>query len=338
MRLHKLCVFVVFAAAGGCYSFHTREEAAAHANSVRPNSTCAVRNFQAVEQLEPVDMVWVVDNSSSMEDEQARIRQTINQFVADVAARQFDVRLVMITREDLVPPPLGQDGERYLFVPRRVASNEPLIALIDELPRYRDFLRRDAGLHFVVVTDDDSSVSAEQFSKEINVALERPFVLHSVASPDVDGAPCRNSDVSCEGADPRQSARRCGAASIGREYAKLAQRSGGEEISICVSDWSLVFGPLLSAVGRREIPCQIEIPARERQETEVTLRPRGVSALGLLRVESERQCGQLAAFYFVTRAATEVAQLVLCPAACTLTRTPEVELRIVPGCFQDEPE
>jgi hypothetical protein len=221
-------------------------------------------------------------------------------------------------------------------VKRSVGSHEPLIALIEELPRYRDFLRAGAALHFVAVTDDDSSLAADDFNTEMSTRLGRRFVLHAVASPDVGGQPCIDENSSCDGTDPQLGHRMCGAAAIGRAYYSLAERTGGEEISICVADWSLVFGPLLAAVGRSEIPCVVDLPERAKDETRVSLRPGNANTLEVRRVEAEAECGRQPAYYFDPRASfppgSEATRLVLCPVACTLTRTPDVELQVVPGC------
>jgi hypothetical protein len=338
MRVYMFGVISSLAAVSGCYLFHPFEGGSGSSVGQEPPAlqACSTRSYKAFDQVEPVDMVWVVDSSQSMQDEQARIRQTINEFVADVAARQFDVHLVMITRDDLVPPPLGSDQQRYLFVKRTVGSHEPLIALVEELPRYRDFLRAGATLHFVAVTDDDSSLSADDFMREMNMRLGRSFALHAVASPDVDGQPCIDENASCDGANPQLGHRSCGAAAIGRAYYSLAERTGGEEISICVADWSEVFGPLLAAVGRSEIPCVVDVPARQKDETRVSLHPGSANSLELQRVDAAAQCGPQPAYYFDAQAGlpsgSDAARLVLCPAACTLTRTPDVELQVVPGC------
>jgi hypothetical protein len=264
-----------------------------------------------------------------MADEQARIRATINQFVSDIAARSFDVRLVMITAQNIVPAPLGNDASRYLFVQDAVGSHAPLQALLDTLPRYQDFLRPAAALHFVVVTDDDSSLSADAFLRDMRGRLDRPFIVHAVASPNVDGAPCRNTSATCADAAGRGSAL-CGAAAIGTQYYALAEELGGEEISICVDDWSQVFGPLLEAVGPTAIPCIIDLPAGAPLDAQVTLRQPGGPLLQLDQVVSEDACGRRRAFYFAPHAVQP--QLTLCAAACGSTTGMGVELRVATGC------
>jgi hypothetical protein len=267
-----------------------------------------------------------------MADEQSRIQQTMNDFVSDAEARHYDVRLVMVTNRNIVPPPLGSDSSRYRFVQRDVASHAPLSALLDEWSRYADFLRPHAALHFVIVSDDDSDLSAADFKRELDRRLSRPYTVHAVASPDVGGEPCRPARQSqaCENAGMRARAV-CGAAAIGRQYYALAEQTGGEEISICVDDWREVFGPLLEAVTPTAIPCTIDLgPMLELPTTSVELR-RGEARQGLTQVAGPLGCeGQRGGYYFVDRA--EGPQLTLCPQACAATMADDAELIVSTYC------
>jgi hypothetical protein len=332
MRLPSRLVATALAlSAGGCYLFHSPGESS-DGVSEPDAGVCAIDAYKANDQFAPIDMVWVVDSSASMQDEQARIKQTMNQFVSDIESRSFDVHLVMITNQNLVPAPLGTDTSRYRFVQRRVGSQEPLMALLDTAPQYRDFLRRDAALHFVVVTDDDSSMSAEEFMGDMTDALQRSFVLHAVASQDVDGQPCRSTSSSSSCIAAGGGARLCGAAAIGRVYYDLAARTGGEEISICLDDWSMVFGPLAAAVSRTQIPCVIDVSANGEAITDVSVRRANGSALAIKQVSGPNGCGTADAFY-MTRLPQGM-RVSLGPAACAATSAADVELRIAHTCDQ----
>jgi hypothetical protein len=323
-----ICGLSVFALAG-CYLFHTppEESTNAIADPKRSDGSCVVHSFTSHPKFDPIDMVWVVDSSRSMADEQDRIRQTINEFVSDIEQRNFDVHLVMITEQNLVPAPLGEDASRYLFVGRAVGSKEPLEALLDQLPRYQAFLRPEAALHFVVVTDDDSSLAADEFLNTMMAQLGRSFVLHAVASPDVDGSPCldeRASDA-CASLEGRLRAT-CGAAAIGEQYYTLADELGGEEISICVDDWGKVFGPLLEAVGRTEIPCTVPLGNVSAADVSVSLQLPGEMLPQLHDVGSARACSDSSGYYFLD------GQVTLCPAACEATALEDIELRVSVDC------
>jgi hypothetical protein len=297
-----------------------------------PDPDCIVRTLRAGEMFSPIDMVWVVDSSRSMADERDRIQQIMNQFVSDAEARHFDVRLTMVTRTNIVPPPLGTDADRYRFVERNVGSHEPLQALLDEFSHYQDFLRPEAALHFVIVTDDDSEISAGDFRRQMDRLVGRPYVVHAVASPDVDGRPCRSENASeaCLTAG-RGAGSMCGASEIGREYWVLASELSGEEISVCTQDWSKVFGPLLEAVTPTQIPCSIDLaPDAALDATKVALRI-GEAEQPLTLVAGARACDtQLAAFYY--RAREEGPQLELCPRVCEAAHADGATLDITTHC------
>jgi hypothetical protein len=308
------------------------EPADANVPDASPNSRCSIRTLRKGETTSPVDMVWVVDSSRSMADESARIEAIMNQFVSDAEARHFDVRLTMVTSSNIVPPPLGNDDQRYRFVQRQVGSHEPLQALVDEFRRYRDFLRPEAALHFVVVTDDDSAMSAGEFRRQMDRLLRRPYVVHAVASPDVNGQPCRseNATEQCANAG-RRAGSMCGASAIGREYYELASELGGEEISICMEDWGKVFGPLLEAVTPTTIPCSIDLDSSfQLDETQVALRT-GDSAQVLALVAGPMACStRTQAYYYGEGEAGP--QVTLCPQTCAATLIDGVELDIATNC------
>jgi len=299
--------------------------------AVETDPRCTTRRLSKGEKFEPVDMVWVVDSSRSMSDEQSRIQQTMNKFVSDAEARHFDLHLVMVTDRNIVPAPLGSDPERYRFVQRDVRSHEPLQALLDEWSRYADFLRPQAALHFVIVTDDDSDLPASEFKRGLEQRLERPYTVHAVASPDVGGQPClseRPTQQCLEGGERARAI--CGAAAIGRAYLELAEQSGGEQISICIDDWREVFGPLLEAVTPVEIPCSIELRSARAPRPEQVELIREASAQRLETVPNAAACGPLRAFYIEVGEGTRT--LTLCPAACGATNLVGAELHIRTDC------
>jgi hypothetical protein len=324
----------------GCYLFHrpSNDDTSAtaapapDAGTVDAGPSCTIRTLRKGEVSSPVDMVWVVDSSRSMTDESARIQATMNEFVSDAEARHFDVHLTMVTSWNIVPPPLGTDKKRYRYVQREVGSRQPLQALLDEFSRYRDFLRADAALHFVAVTDDDSAISAAEFRRQMDQLVKRPYVVHAVASPDVGGQPCRteNATEDCLNSG-RRAGSMCGASAIGREYYELASELGGEEINVCTQDWGKVFGPLLEAVTPTDIPCSIEVDSDiELAATQIAIRT-GDSAQLLSLVAGPAACEMAErAFYYVDR--DRGRQLTLCPRTCDATRIDGIELDIATHC------
>jgi hypothetical protein len=219
--------------------------------------TCAASHFDAEPSTAPVDIIWVVDSSGSMDNEAKRVQDNLNDFSAAVGKVGIDYHVVMITSSSFVnvPPPLG-GSPRYQLVDRTVASHEPLQAVLDEFPKYEGFLRPSAITHVVAVTDDESDLAAADFYKAMLGKLGHPFKAHAIASETVaitftnpTGA-CQTSGFPPEGAE-----------NPGVQYYKLADATGGLKFSICTSDWTGLFKSLTAAVAvPAKLPCDFLLP------------------------------------------------------------------------------
>ncbi|HHH30016.1 MAG TPA: VWA domain-containing protein [Polyangiaceae bacterium] len=224
---------------------------------------CVGDPYEAVSSFAPVDIVWVIDTSGSMSDEAERVQENMQRFAEAIGGVGLDWHVVMISTRDFVtvPEPLASDA-RYRLIDRAVSSNEPLRALLDEFPRYQDFLRRSALVHFVAVTDDNSSLEWESFQTDMRRNLMRNFTFHTISSEvagpssfmNPNGAPCRTG-----GGFPPE-----GAAEPGIEYWELARATGGRTLSICTpaGEWASLFDALTAAIAvPTTIPCEYSIPS-----------------------------------------------------------------------------
>ena len=222
---------------------------------------CVGDPYEATESFAPVDIVWVVDTSGSMSNEAERVQENMQSFATAIGGVGIDWRVVVISTRDYVsvPEPLASDS-RYLLIDRAVSSSEPLRALLDEFPRYGDFLRRSAVIHFVAVTDDNSDLAWESFRDQMRRNLMRNFIFHTISSEAgprsimyPDGAPCQTGS----GFPPE------GAAEPGIEYWALAMATGGRTLSICTpaGEWASLFDALTAAIAVPvAIPCEYSIP------------------------------------------------------------------------------
>lgn len=219
-----------------------------------PEADCGKLTQMAEGRLAPADIVWIIDGSASMVDELAYVHENITKFASSIAGAGIDHHVVMMAPADVAADtPLGTDPAHYQFVLSPVDSSNALALLIDQYPDYSGFLRADATLHFIVVTDDESFMLADDFRSQMARTAGKPFVFHAIASEDVGG-------LGCTGACGLPIV--CGAFRPGIEYYKLADATGGQKISICTADWSQVFEPLQRAViESAPLPCEYEIPA-----------------------------------------------------------------------------
>lgn len=300
-------------------------------------------------ELGPVDIVWVIDASCSMDDEKLAVQMNLNNFASVIEAAGIDHHVVIITDTDLAAgTTLGSNPQHYRFIQHDVGSHDLYDVLVgrfnDSLfgPGYGSFLRANAPTHFVAVTDDESApMTAAQFRTSMEGLLGHGFIQHAVASESINGQPC--SGGLCFGIPGIP----CipiggGAANVGAQYYALADQTGGQKISICESDWSMVFGPLQDAVvASVPLPCNFAIPAAPSGMTFdmdnvhfERLAPGQTSGVELPRAQTLNDCGTGSGWYYDDNSAP--AEILLCPAACD-TAGQGGSVNIVFGCNPPPP-
>lgn len=162
-----------------------------------PDAACATAIEQAATQQLPVDIIWMVDNSSSMAPAVAEIKDGLNDFAGLIAGSMLDYRVIMLSlrnRESpitvggsrrfpvCIPPPLAGDdncgdGARFFQSSIDLRSTQPLDQFLGTLAQtqgyrlgeqrggepWRDHLRLEATKTIVIVTDDNSRLEASDF-------------------------------------------------------------------------------------------------------------------------------------------------------------------------------
>jgi hypothetical protein len=283
------------------------------AGTAAPPADCGTFTQMADVKLGPADIVWIIDGSASMIDELAAVQENITAFAGSIGAAGIDHHVVMLATGDVAATtPLGSDASHYLFVPALVDSHNALQLLIDQYAQYQPFLRPAAALHFIAVTDDESFLLAEEFKTQMEKTAGKPFMFHAIASEDVNGFACVGAcglPIVCGGFAP------------GRQYYALADATGGQKISICVNDWSQVFGPLQKAViESAPLPCDYAIPAPPTGESldpnKVNLDFSGPDATKKTfpRAPTQAACADQVAWFYDDPAAPK--QIRICPAGC----------------------
>lgn len=157
--------------------------------------TCASAAREAKREQLPVDIIWVVDNSSSMAPAVAEVQAGLNTFASLVGTKGLDYRVVLLslrgtaptsvggkTRYPVcIPPPLGgaDCGDNTFFTHAAVdiQSTQPLeqiLGTLDQTPGYMpgnarggepwaQALRANATKSIVMVTDDNSRFPGVSF-------------------------------------------------------------------------------------------------------------------------------------------------------------------------------
>lgn len=161
------------------------------------DANCASAFVEARVERLPVDIVWVVDNSVSMQPAVDEVTAGLDDFAEIIEDSGLDYRVIMLSlrsptnpvRVDgrdryavCIPRPLAGDdacgnGERFFHSSVDIKSTQPLEQFLGTLGQtagftegesrggepWRDFLRDDATKSIVVVSDDDSRLSPTQF-------------------------------------------------------------------------------------------------------------------------------------------------------------------------------
>jgi hypothetical protein len=157
-----------------------------------PDSACAAQSAEATLVKKPVDILFVIDNSGSMSNENAAVQTNINQnFASIIAASGIDYRVIMLTSytsgyKVQVGPPLGggtggsvpqNNPPIFYHYDRTVGSHNAWCLLFDtyETPDvhgfsggWKDWLRSEAFKVLVVVTDDGVACTSARTGNNYN--------------------------------------------------------------------------------------------------------------------------------------------------------------------------
>jgi hypothetical protein len=162
-----------------------------------PDAACATALEEATTRQFPVDIVWMVDNSSSMAPAVAEVKQGLNAFAGRIAGSMLDYRVIVLSLRDrespitvsgstrypvCIPPPLAGDdncgdGERFFQSSVDLRSTQPLEQFLGTLGQtagysageqrggepWAEHLRPEATKTIVIVTDDNARLSVTDF-------------------------------------------------------------------------------------------------------------------------------------------------------------------------------
>lgn len=244
--------------------------AAPRADAGGQAGVCGRATAEAERARRPVDIVWVIDSSPSMDDEIAIIQARLNDFALAIGDSGLDYRVALVAAEaDLqtpgrdyfgvcIPPPLSgapgcpdADSAVYRHVRAPVHSADALDVLLANAAELDGFLRPEARQHLVVVSDDDHRAD-RRLAELVEAGFGADLVVHSVVTllDYVDGCGVFDPDEVCSCGDER-----------GRAYIALSEATGGRVLDLCSDDWAPIFDALNTEVeAGAEIPCAFDIP------------------------------------------------------------------------------
>ncbi|MBW2525282.1 MAG: VWA domain-containing protein [Deltaproteobacteria bacterium] len=202
---------------------------------------CASVVAHADQTLQPSDIVVAIDQSGSMGLETSWVKNQLNGFAQQITSSGIDVRVVMIAGKPgsengfCIPAPLGSGGcpnddnlPTLLHVDQHVDSHDALERILQRYPEYQPVLRPGASKHIVVISDDDSDMSALEFDTivRLNDPSFADYRFHSIVA---------FSDCSH-------------AADEGDTYLQLSALRGGVAGDLCLQNFQPIWDELSTQV------------------------------------------------------------------------------------------
>jgi hypothetical protein len=297
------------------------------------NDECAAVSEMAELVPLPADIIFVVDNSGSMDFEATQIQAEMNGFSDQIIASGIDVHVVLISSYPgngngiCIPDPLGNGGcpdedtnpPTFLHVDRQVGSNDAWENLLDTHQDWAPMWREESSKHIVVVTDDSSDMPWMDFDAQFR-ALDPSYIDYI------------HHSVVCHSECPE-------AAAIGDDYITLSMVTMGVASDLCDQDFQAVFDALSTEViGGTQLACEFEIPpppdGMEFNPDQVNLEfdDGAGNVLPIGRVDSAADCAGVAHGWYYDDPIDP--QLILvCPQTCELMQmSQDGSIAIAFGC------
>ncbi len=290
--------------------------------------TCDEVTDTAENKLQPADILVVVDNSGSMDFEANFVQNYLNTFSNQIIQAGIEAHVALISSYPnngngiCINAPLGKPGgclenppddnnlPTFLHIDKKVSSSSSLQDILDTEPQWSQILRPDASLHIIVITDDDSSLSAGAFDsmlKAINPDYGK-YVFHAIAAPEDPALACLQMTSCCLLAADR-----------GKEYEDLVNLTGGVFGNLCDQDFAPVFTAVSEKVVQTAgIACSWDIPDTENfdpNKVNVEFDDGQGGILDIGRVDDPAECANVSDGWYYDDPASPT-QILLCPQTC----------------------
>ena len=314
---------------------------------------CAAIAAEAKPALQAADIVWAVDTSGSMSDENAFVNDALDDFSQIIINSGIDVRVVMIGEEQfplpfpfpgMDPPgicvdaPLGSGNcpddtnlPTYLHVNEDVGSTDGLNVIMSTYSQWESMLRDGATKTLVVVTDDNAT-QAPYGTGDIDADADAFIADFTALNPGLL-AGWRMSGIYSFTDCPD-------AASPGDTWGAIIQKTGGLAGDLCNQEFQPIFDDLAQQiiVASATLDCQYDIPAPPEGETldpalvNVLYTNGGGAETPYGKVGSVSECdASLGGWYYDDN--NNPGSIILCPASCDQAQSdPEGKIDILFGC------
>jgi hypothetical protein len=302
---------------------------------------CAGVTSTTTSEKQPADIIIAVDTSGSMSEESAEVQQNLNNFATIITNSGIDVHVVLIADANVcIPAPLGSGScggadellPGYRHVVQTVNSNDALQVILNTYPQWQPSLRANATKTFLVVTDDNSDMSAADFTNQL-LALDPPtfqgFLFHGiVANSDVldcFGFTCPNNPPNPCCYSPGPIGCDSYGAAEGTVYKQLTMQTMGITGDLCAQEFDPIFQAMAEGViTASQLSCEYPIPEPPMGETfnpaqtNVLYTPGGqMQAQPIYHVPGGvNDCGPMGGWYYDDP--SNPTMIIVCPATCDI--------------------
>jgi hypothetical protein len=227
---------------------------------------CAEVSVEAENKKQPADIIFVIDNSGSMDFEEGAVQSNMNTFSGKIIASGVDAHVVLISNYNVcIDKPLGSGGcpnfdtnlPQFLHIDDGIGSNNALAKILEHQADWAPSMRPDGAKHIIVVSDDDADMNPATFHATFQ-ALGPEYVdykFHAIVGlwDAEDFGKCFADPVCC-----------ATIADEGEAYKSLTGLTGGVLGALCdggKQDFAGLFDVLSTEViAEATIACEWDIP------------------------------------------------------------------------------
>lgn len=318
------------------------------------NTSCAATVAEVAKAK--VDIVFVIDDSGSMNEEMVQIKTNVNSFAQKIGSSGLDYRVIFIVKKATsptqtgnvicVPAPLAgpncaDNPPLFWHINQDVQSNDSLSLILSTYDStnaalaWNKHLRPEAYKVFIEVTDDQSSMTSAAFDTALlakapagmfGTAADRKYIFHTIAgwtpgTAYITGAKCAS------------------AVNNGSRYQELSQLTKGIIDSVCKTDYSGVLNNIAKGTADR-LACELSVPTQASADpTKVAVQVTfpGAGPTTLVRVTDASKCAMNPdAWYYDDNAAPK--KILLCSDFCSKVNAQTgTKIQALVGCKADDP-
>lgn len=339
-----------------------------------PDASCASVSSQATLGKKPVDIILVIDNSGSMTAEITGVENNINSnFATILNDGGLDYRVILLSKHGsatadqsiCIMPPLSANstctppeamptnGPNFFHYSTEIGSTNSLNRILSTFTTpdpsgqadagWQMWLRPDALKVFLEITDDNSSMNANNFDTQLlalspqhfGTAAARNYVFHSITGIEAKTNPAEGYLAT----EPLVSGKCPSGVNAGNNFQNLSILTGGLRFPVCTpSLFNTVFTVIANeVVAGAQVACQFARPPLPQgismfNKIIVQYTPSGGGAVQSFNsVGGPTSCS--AGKFYVEMGTSKV---ILCPETCTTVQgDPMAKLDVLFTC---EPE